>query len=75
MLASLVEFHCVKRKTKCAYAVFVSGVCTEEAPRGRVPPEDGGALRMCPLHGKLSQGSLTHSNTAMSTAMTLYRLR
>lgn len=51
------------------FCVFVSGVRAEEAPRGRVPPEDGGALRMCPLHSELSQGLLTHCRTVMSTVM------
>lgn len=33
------------------------GVCAEEASRGRVPAEDGGALWMCPLHGEPRKGS------------------
>lgn len=49
------------------------GVCTEEAPCGRVSPEDGGALRMCPLHSKLSQGLFTHCSKLKFTVMLFFK--
>lgn len=53
--------------------VFVSGVRAEEAPRGRVPPEDGRALWMHPLHSELSQGLFTRcSNKTAATVTWLY---
>lgn len=59
---------------RCVYfCVFASGVRAEEASRGRVPPEDGGALRMRPLHGELSEGSFTCCSTK-STVVYIHRV-
>lgn len=56
------------------FVVFVSGVRAEEASRRRVPPEDGGALRMRPVHSELSQGlfdvvSVKRQSQVMSTLL------
>lgn len=45
-----------RRRSPVKVLASPSGVRAEEASRGPVPPEDGGALRMCPLHCKPGEG-------------------
>lgn len=40
-------------------AMALAGVRAQTTPRGRVPPENGGALRMCSLHRQSCQGVFT----------------
>lgn len=59
--------------------LIVSGVRAEEAARGRVPPENGGALRMRPLHSQFSQGwfprcSAERPHTQVVTAWLIWAL-